>query len=191
MIALPGGTACRYGDVVDGDKGANDAEAERRELHALAARAAMRQGASHDDAVFIADQVYERFVFARSAIRDPRRWVPRVARNLAIDMNRRDPDDRRTDLPLSSPNGKGGRVWQPHEAEISPSLRPRHRAHLGEVLALLTRREQQVLLAAEEDGYTAAEIAVRLGISPDSVSKIIYRARQKIKRRFPDGPDLR
>jgi RNA polymerase sigma factor (sigma-70 family) len=109
-----------------------------------------------------------------------------VARNLAIDLNRRHPDDMRTSLPLSSPDGNGGRVWQPHEAAISPSLRPRQRAHLDEVLTVLTLREQQILLAAEEDGYTAAEIAVRLGISPDSVYKTIWRARQKIKRAFPE-----
>jgi hypothetical protein len=58
-LALQPQSPCRYGDVMDGNGGPNDQEAERRALHALAVRAATRQGASYDAAVLIADQVYE------------------------------------------------------------------------------------------------------------------------------------
>lgn len=79
------------------------------------------------------------------------------------------------------------------KVQLTPSQRKSaRRASLGKlsdlVDTLFSPLEKSVYRLYLQ-GYTAAEIAARLGRSEKSVDNAIYRMRRKIKQHLPDSPD--
>ncbi len=100
-------------------------------------------------------------------------WILRVTANVAVDMSRRD----RPTLPLDPE----------HAADEDPSDAI-SRVDLAAALAALPRRQREVIILQYLEGLSEAEIAEAMGVSPGTVKKNGFRARETLRKRL--GTDL-
>ncbi|NRQ50865.1 RNA polymerase sigma factor [Aeromicrobium stalagmiti] len=63
---------------------------------------------------------------------------------------------------------------------------PVERAPLALALSALSLRQQDVLWAMEVEGYRPSDLAPRLGVAPNTVSAIAYRARRALRSAYQE-----
>lgn len=139
------------------------------------ARAAARAAGARDDAL-VADQVMERLVLAPEVVEFRAAWVRTVARRLAIDAHRAVErrggtsygwDDEGSDV--------RGPEWVP-----SPSAAVRRGLLVEQLLERLSTRDAN-LLRDWADGWTAAELAERYGLTAASVQVTLTRLKVRLR----------
>ena len=100
-------------------------------------------------------------------------WILRVTANVAIDMSRRD----RHLLP---------HAWD-DQAEHDSRDDSEHavtRIDLAAALASLPKRQREVVILQYLEGLTEAETALAMGVSPGTVKKNGFRARETLRKRL-------
>ncbi|MDC7815295.1 RNA polymerase sigma factor [Pseudomonas sp. BLCC-B112] len=105
-------------------------------------------------------------------VHNDRRFIFRVAGNLAIDTLRR---ERRLAANLSDTE-QHSEVVDPAPAPEAVLLAKERLAVLDEALAQLSDNARQALLLNRLEGLTQAQIALRLGVSESMVAKYIGQA---------------
>lgn len=113
-------------------------------------------------------------------IRDPRAFVFRVARNMAIDAARH----HRWRGGFERDEAEGMAVAA---AEPSPETRAMDRQSLDALdaaLADLPAKARQALLLSRVDGLTHAQVAARLGVSESMVAKYLAQALKHCRLRL-------
>jgi RNA polymerase sigma-70 factor (ECF subfamily) len=116
------------------------------------------------------DVVQECFVRALTAANLPeapeqaRAYIFRIASNIIVDRWRR----RKQEIPLDA-------------ATIQPSLGEDAalRLDLGRIFAMLSAKERQLIWLAFVEGFDHPAIADQLGVRPQSVKVLLFRAREK------------
>lgn len=103
-------------------------------------------------------------------------WILRVTANVAIDMSRRD----KHLLPMGLEETLAGAGEDP-EAALS-------RVDLAAALAVLPRRQREVIILQYLEGLSEAEIAAAMGVSTGTVKKNGFRARESLRKKL--GTDL-
>jgi RNA polymerase sigma factor (sigma-70 family) len=130
------------------------------------------------DAEDLAQDVYLRFLQVRhdDQVRQPQAYLYRIAANLVNEFSLRRKsqrvtyDSRAVQLRTDHPDD----VWTD---EVSEELsREQELEVLGRVLAQLPKAYQAVLLLRTRDGLSREQIAQRLGLSPQTVKKYLFRA---------------
>jgi RNA polymerase sigma factor (sigma-70 family) len=141
-----------------------------------------------DSATDVEDLVQEVFVhLARQGeggteIREPERYVFRVATNVLRDRMRRNTVRRRSDhVPLED-NGTAGEM--PSEERIYESKQLLKQ--VMDVLNRLTPKCRTSFLLHRFEGLSYSEIARRMGVSRSAVEKQMMHAIQVLSERFPD-----
>ena len=104
-------------------------------------------------------------------------WILRVTANVAVDMSRR---ERRV-LPAGLEQQE-----RPDDAEGPEDALSR--VDLAAALAILPRRQREVVILQYLEGFSEAEIAEALGVSPGTVKKNGFRARESLRKKL--GADL-
>ncbi|WP_147375463.1 RNA polymerase sigma factor [Jiangella rhizosphaerae] len=136
---------------------------------------ALRIVANADDADEIVQQTFCAVLGAVRAGRGPRRntdgYVYTVARNLAHDLC---VDNRRV-VPAGdlAPDGRLGL-----ECSVEPT------SHAAATLASLPRRWRAILWLIEVEGYSPAELAPAMALSPSAVSSLATRARRAFRKAY-------
>lgn len=103
-------------------------------------------------------------------------WILRVTANVAVDMSRRDRHLIHTGLdPQSSDTG---------DAEGALS-----RVDLAAALAALPKRQREVIILQYLEGLSEAEIAQAMGVSPGTVKKNGFRARESLRKKLGEDVD--
>lgn len=131
----------------------------------------------------IASSTMKKYWMHRDEVREPRAWVRRAARNLAIDHARRDPDAGWARIP-----GEGTLAHSPLPRQLqtrSPSSLLAARDQLERALEVLNDIERE-LLVGQNEGYSLQELADRHGYTEPSVRTKLAVARRKIRDAFPD-----
>lgn len=103
-------------------------------------------------------------------------WILRVTANIAVDISRRE----RRMLPVGL-----GHESVPDGAEAEDAL---SHVDLAAALAALPKRQREVIVLQYLEGLSEAEIAATLGVSPGTIKKNGFRARETLRRRL--GADL-
>ena len=149
---------------------------EYEELRRVA-RAAARAAGARDDAL-VADQVMERLVLAPEAVEYRAAWVRTVARRLAIDTHRAVERRGGPSYGLDSfaeGTDPRGPDWVP-----SPSAAVRRSMLVEQLLEQLSTRDAN-LLRDWADGWTAAELSERYGLTPASVQVTLTRLKTRLR----------
>lgn len=102
-------------------------------------------------------------------------WMKRVARNLAIDRQRR---AKKFDVVDEVPDTVSPAVQQ---KEIEDRER---RAVVDAAIDELPERQRSALLLFHHEGFSVAEIAVSLAVSEDAAESLLARARRGLKSRL-------
>jgi len=107
-----------------------------------------------------------------------RAYLLACVRNAAIDRHRR---DRHVDRSVTVPDAPGQRIAdQPDDA----ALLDLERNLVGEALQSLPERWRTVLWLTEVEGMTPAEVSGVLGIKPNAVAALSYRAREGLREAY-------
>lgn len=138
------------------------------DLFVEAYRVSIRILRNHNDAEDVAAETMARALdkWRRVRVSSPRGWVVRVAGNLAVDIVRR--RQRAADRPA---------VPVPDNLDDNDS-------HLAivDLLRRLPRRQCDVIALRYLVGFSEAEIAAKLGISPGTVKRHASRAIDRLRR---------
>lgn len=102
-------------------------------------------------------------------------WLKRVARNLAIDRQRR---ARKFDVVEEVPDTVAPAVQQ---SEIEDRER---KAAVDAAIDELPDRQRSALLLFHHEGFSVAEIALSLAVSEDAAESLLARARRGLKARL-------
>ena len=103
---------------------------------------------------------------------DPWPWLSVVARNVGIDVARRNAKSVAVD-----PNVLNDIV----DGEVHEPMLPRDEAqHLIEALDRITPQERQVIMLRDIEGWTVADIAAVLHAKPNAVNQRLLRARRRL-----------
>lgn len=160
--------------------GEQPAFAELYERHVAAARSAARSYArSRSDADDLVSEAFAKVLNALSNEGGPevafRQYLLTCVRNAAFDRTRRDRKIRFTDeVPESAPAGLPG----------DPAVDGLERRLTAQAFAGLPERWRMVLWHTEVEGMTPAEIAPLLGIAPNAVAALSYRAREGLREAY-------
>ena len=106
-------------------------------------------------------------------------WILRVTANVAVDMTR---SERHT-LPT-------GLEQRPSEDSRDDAEGTLSRVDLAAALAALPRRQREVIILQYLEGLSEAEIAEAMGVSPGTVKKNGFRARETLRKRLGEDVDL-
>jgi RNA polymerase sigma factor (sigma-70 family) len=106
-----------------------------------------------------------------------RPYLIACVRNAAIDRHRR---DRHIDLTATLPEQPAGPAGRPEHA----ALLDLERNLVGEALQSLPERWRTVLWLTEVEGMTPAEVSTILGIKPNAVAALAYRAREGLREAY-------
>ena len=98
-------------------------------------------------------------------------WILRVTSNVAVDMGRR---ERHT-----FPSGLDQQAPESDDPEGALS-----RVDLAAALAMLPRRQREVVILQYLEGFSEAEIAAALGVSAGTVKKNGFRARETLRKKL-------
>lgn len=149
------------------------ADLERQEYAELKriARAVARAAGARDEAL-VADQVLERLAFAPQEVEFRSAWVRTAARRLAIDEHR---SRERRGGDHDEIGDAGADAWVP-----SPSLDVRRSMLVEQLLANLSPRDAQ-LLRDWGDGWSAADLSERYGLTPAAVHVALTRAKTRLR----------
>lgn len=173
--------AAREADV----NGLEDMNREQLSRLRAAAIGAARDAGAGDEAEDIAASVFLKLAIYGKPVDDLGAFVRKVARNEAIDRHRRTQNlPERGSFPLSDPRGGGPGYPVQHQVP-SPSLQPRQRAALVQLLSLLTPSEQALILG-QAQGRTIEQLAEMHDYTPQSVRTKLSAARKKLRARVPD-----
>ncbi len=154
-------------------------ELYRRHQRAVAAVVAAKL-ASPDDR---ADAVQETFVRAWrriATIEDPQRllpWLYAIARNVCTDLQRASARRPSTSLDALELDEESADLGPDGTAELSALV-----AAIGEVGALLSRRDAAVLSMVVNLGFGPPDVAVALGITENNARVVVHRARRRLLR---------
>lgn len=127
-------------------------------------------------------------------IEDPKAYLARLVRNLAIDEVRR--QERAPVLPVSDAEWEDLLAVRagPHDRlDLSPEdmlIAGERFAHMTAVVLALPKRERLALLLKKSAGLSHEEIALKLGVSRHSVPRYLARALAKCAKAmaaFEDG----
>jgi RNA polymerase sigma factor (sigma-70 family) len=156
------------------------AYAQLYERHEPAARRMARQlSASPHDVDDLVAEAFARVFDMLSSGRGPdtafRAYLLTAVRNGRYERARR---DRRLELSEDMARHDQGEPWvDPVEAELDSSLAAR-------AFASLPERWQTVLWYSEVEQETTAEVGSRLGLRPNAVAALAYRAREGLRQAF-------
>lgn len=116
-----------------------------------------------------------------------RTWLASIARNLAIDLHRR--DSRRPHLELTA--GEGQPVVVADLADIGDAFdRLAADLAMAEVLGRLADPHRQVMALAFRDGLTQNEIAARLGVPVGTVKSRMFNALRTLRQDLNGEPPV-
>lgn len=158
-----------------------DAFAALYRAHVHAVVAAVRDHVADRESV--ADTVQEVFTRALDglrALREPdqfRPWLLAIARHAAVDQQRREIRERLSTVPAAN-----------SPEELSPDGDPADIAQLRAESALvagcvagLSRRDATALAMVAHLGFSPAEVASALGVTPGTAKVIVHRARRRLR----------
>ncbi|MFN4281244.1 MAG: RNA polymerase sigma factor [Alphaproteobacteria bacterium] len=117
---------------------------------------------------------------AVAGIENPRSYLYRTARNLAIDHFRQ--EERRQTRPV--PNETLAEIESDAPALDEAADARERMAHLRAALDELPARTREIFLFNRVEGLTHAEVARRLGVSDSTVQKHLARALHHVMRRM-------
>ncbi|MGH8992051.1 MAG: sigma-70 family RNA polymerase sigma factor, partial [Acidimicrobiia bacterium] len=106
-----------------------------------------------------------------------RPYLLACVRNAAVDRHRR---ERKVDLRDDLPEGSLAAVSEPDEIV----LHDLERNLVGEALRSLPERWRTVLWLTEVEGMTPAEVSAVIGIKPNAVAALSYRAREGLREAY-------
>ena len=153
------------------------------DLQRLALTVARRAGAR--DPELVRDEVLQRLVLAPEPVENRRAWVRTVAGRVAIDEHRA--AERRGGSAYAFDEGVDlhGPTWVP-----SPSAEVRRRLFAQDLLDSLSPRDAN-LLRDWADGWTAAEMAQRYGLTVGALQVQLTRLKTRLRAVAErDGADL-
>ncbi len=153
------------------------------QYHESLVRLLVRRTGDRDRAEDLAQEVFVRALETPPA--NPRPWLFAVALNLARDEGRRAARQGRK-LELLRSEAAGGAAPGPDVA----LEREERAAAVRAALELLAERDRAALLLKAE-GFSYAEIATALGLSPDSVGTTLARARRRLVEAFSEHGRIR
>jgi RNA polymerase sigma-70 factor, ECF subfamily len=142
------------------------------------ARALLRD--EHEAADVVQD-VFLRFWEQGGGVREPRHWLLRVARNACFDRLRRSGrlvSHDEADLP--EPGDDRDPAWHYQQDELGARLR--------ELVATLPEPQRSLIELFDGEGFSGAECAAMLGLSPTQVKVYLHRARRKLRARLERSP---
>ncbi len=126
----------------------------------------------------LTQEVFARAIKALPALRDPDRfrpWILAIARHAAIDAARTDPRSRSYDA--EADEGPPDRDPTPAELAELDYLVQRVRG----CIASLSARDATVLALVTQLGYSPAEVAQAIGITPGAAKVVLHRARRRLR----------
>ncbi len=103
-------------------------------------------------------------------------WVYRIMRNVAVDLERKDRRDRRR---LNHLTADSLAAWLPGRSDALELLGAADQ--LKKFMTDLSQKQRTVLDLVELQGFTAAEVAEMLEISPATVRVHLHRAKAAMK----------
>jgi RNA polymerase sigma factor (sigma-70 family) len=106
-----------------------------------------------------------------------RPYLLACVRNAAVDLHRR---DKRIDLRDEVPEEHGG----PDDEAEAPLFADLERNLVGEALRSLPERWRTVLWLTEVEGMTPTEVSAVIGIKPNAVAALSYRAREGLREAY-------
>jgi RNA polymerase sigma factor (sigma-70 family) len=106
-----------------------------------------------------------------------RPYLLACVRNAAVDLHRR---DRRIDLRDEMPEEHGA----PEDEAEAPLFADLERNLVGEALKSLPERWRTVLWLTEVEGMTPTEVSSVIGIKPNAVAALSYRAREGLREAY-------
>ncbi|MGH8791979.1 MAG: sigma-70 family RNA polymerase sigma factor, partial [Stackebrandtia sp.] len=165
-------TATRRGDT------SAYGELYERHVHAARrlARILARDGAESDDLV---SETFAKVLSTLRAGKGPelafRAYLLTTLRNTFYDRTRRDKKVEFTDDMTRH---------DPGEAFVDTALAGQERRYAARAFRRLPERWQVVLWHTEVEGETAAQVAPLLGLSPNGVAALAYRARERLKQMY-------
>jgi RNA polymerase sigma factor (sigma-70 family) len=146
------------------------------------ARQLSRSPAEADDLV---SEAFAKVLDALTAGRGPdsafRAYLLTALRHTAYDKTRR---DRRIDLSDDVGEATGVRAEAVSVPFTDPAVAGLERSLAAEAFARLPVRWQAVLWHTEVEGQSPAEVAPILGLTPNGVSALAYRAREGLKQAY-------
>jgi len=178
---VPDGPDAPDGDLVSRARGGDTtAFAALYGRHAGAVRAALRSQLRDGDRVDdLVQEAFARALARIDSLREPdrvRSWLLAIARNLAMDEHRARArtapmfDDDALDVPSTDP---GPSDWA-EAAELGSNV-------VG-AMSLLSRRDATALALVHDLGFSPAEVAAALEITPGAAKVAVHRARRRLQQ---------
>ncbi len=146
-----------------------------------------------DEAAELAQETFVKLYFQRARYRAGARfapWLLTIAANLA--RNRRRWWRRHPAVSLDEPDGEAGASprWEIVDPGATPDLQVRAKERAAEVrsaVAALPHELREVVVLAEFEERSQAEIGAILGCSVKAVEMRLYRARERLRRVLAPG----
>jgi RNA polymerase sigma-70 factor, ECF subfamily len=143
-----------------------------------AARALLRDEREAEDVV---QDVFLRFWEQGAEVREPRHWLLRVARNACFDRLRRSGRlVSHEDADLPEPGDDRDPAWHYQQDELGERLRS--------LVATLPEPQRSLVKLFDGEGFSGADCAAMLGLSPTQVKVYLHRARRKLRAQLERSP---
>ena len=115
-----------------------------------------------------------------------RAWISRVVRNRVIDEHRRRTAHGLQPLRFAWAEENEDANLPVALVEPSPSGAAMYRFAVEDTFAAMSDRERQIFELRFRDGYSSAEVAMKLRLTPVNVDAIVCRTRGRLRDAFPE-----
>lgn len=160
-----------------------------REWERTARRGARKAGSSEDLLDDIASEAITRLLRQHPQPDKPKAWLYTAAKNIALDLHRREPREGWGRMPLTNPDREAkDQVYPEHLRQHLGTGLLRQRALLDQLLDVLNERERAFLIA-QAAGAPLRDIADKYDTTEATVKTTIARGRKKIRNAYAQAAD--